>query len=238
MLHTTAPRLFVPASLREDAEISLDPAQAHYVRNVMRMAEGGILRLFNGRDGEYAGRVAKAGKTGVSVACGRPIRAQPPAPSPLSLLFAPIRKNHMDFMIEKAVELGVTALHPVITAHTQTRHINAERLRAQITEAAEQCERLDIPALHEPAELRAKLARWDGAQAIHFAAERLADAPLLSQAQGASAFLIGPEGGFSPGETAFISGLPFVEAVSLGPRILKADTAALVCLTLARRSGA
>lgn len=234
----TVPRLYVSAPLAEAARISLTTAQAHYVRNVMRIGEGESLRLFNGADGEYAARIEIVGKAGVIAICGVQIRAQPSAVAPLSLLFAPIRKNRMDFTIEKAVELGVTALHPVLTAHTQVRSLNCERLRAQIVEAAEQCGRLDIPVLHEPVELKAKMTKWDAAQVIYFAAERIPEAPLLSQNHEASAFLIGPEGGFNEQETAFMTALPFVRPVSLGARILRADTAALVCLALARRSGA
>ncbi len=234
----SVPRLYVAAPLSEGAKVPLEEAQAHYVRNVMRMGEGAVLRLFNGKDGEYLARVELAGKNKAAASCGERIRKQPAHNLPLALLFAPIRKNHMDFTIEKAVELGVTALHPVLTAHTQVRNLNLERIFAQIVEAAEQCGRLDLPVLHEPVDLKAKLVRWDGAQIIHFAAERLADAPQLSQTHEASAFLIGPEGGFSEEETDYISGLAFVRPVHLGPRILRADTAALVCLALARRSGA
>ncbi|MCC6598708.1 MAG: 16S rRNA (uracil(1498)-N(3))-methyltransferase [Alphaproteobacteria bacterium] len=234
----TAPRIYVSSPLSADVRVSLEAPQAHYIRNVMRLESGGVLRLFNGADGEYTARIDTLGKAGGALVCLKKIREQPVSIQALSLVFAPIRKHRMDFMIEKAVELGVTALHPVLTAHTQMRVFNEERVRAQMIEAAEQCGRLDIPVLHKPVDLKLKMVQWDAAQIIHFAAERLADAPLLSQKQEAAAFLIGPEGGFDEQETDFLRNLPFIRPVSLGTRILRADTAALFCLTLARRSGA
>jgi len=230
----TAPRLYVAAPLAERALVSADSAQAHYVLHVLRIKDGGTVRLFNGRDGEYIGTCRIVSKQKLEWMCGAQLRTQSEEIRPLHLLFAPIQKNRMDFLIEKSVELGVTALHPVLTARTQVRQLNRTRIQSQIIEAAEQCERLDIPVLHDPVPLKAKIMPWHETPHIHWAAERVAEAPDILDQQGMNAFLIGPEGGFDAQEQDFLAAQSVIKPISLGRRILRAETAALKCLACAR----
>lgn len=199
----------------------------------MRLAPGGQVRAFNGRDGEWLGAIDDLGKKGGSVVLREQILKQPVGGRRVCLLFAPIRKQRLDFLIEKAVELGVTDLCPVITARTENRFLKSERMEAQIIEAAEQCERLTLPTLHAVQSLERVLRAWEGPD-IHAALERR-DLPLLESAElGADcAFLIGPEGGFDEVEVALMCRLPCLKAISLGDAILRAETAALYCLSLA-----
>jgi len=190
------------------------------------------VRLFNGRDGEWAARIEGFGKGWCSLAVTDRTRAQTQGPQRW-LLFAPIKRARQDFLVEKATELGVTRLQPVLTARTEVRRVNAERLRATTREAAEQCERLDLPQIAEARDLDAVLAGLDGGIRVLLCAER-ADAPPVWQAAGSRpgglAALVGPEGGFTPQELDRLRQLPFVVPVSLGPRILRAETAALAVL--------
>ncbi len=230
-----APRLYVSADLRAGASVVLPEPQAHYLKNVMRAEAGDDVRLFNGRDGEWHGVIDTLDKKKAILALQSQIRPQPPARRAVHLLFAPIKKARMEWLIEKSVELGATDLHPVITNHTEVRDINAERTRAQIVEAAEQCERLDIPQLHDIISLRAKLGSWPQDIPVLIGLER-ADAPALKNAlpaTGPLAFLIGPEGGFSAEEREYPANLPFLKPVSLGPDILRAETAAAYVLVAA-----
>jgi 16S rRNA (uracil1498-N3)-methyltransferase len=229
-----APRLFVTAALAAGQNFALDESQTHYVRNVMRLKEGEHVRCFNGRDGEFAARIDSLSKKSASMLAETKRINQPASTPRIHLLFAPLKKHRMDQVIEKTVELGVTDLHPVITAHTEVREVNAERLSAQMIEAAEQSERLDVPTLHPQADLRAKMAAWDKTLPLFWGAETEKDgAPMLCQALKASAFLIGPVGGFNQNECDFLSKLPFIRPVSLGPRVLRAETASILCMILA-----
>ncbi len=230
-----SPRLYVSADCAAGSSVTLPAPQAHYLKNVMRAPIGSPVRLFNGRDGEWHAAITLLDKKKVVLTLESQIRPQPEPRRPMHLLCAPIKKARMEWLIEKAVELGATDLHPVITHHTEVRDINTERTRAQIVEAAEQCERLDIPALHDIMPLKAKLAIWPQDIPLLIALER-ADAPLLARAvpeTGPLAFLIGPEGGWSAEEREFPGNLPFLKPVSLGPDILRAETAALYTLVAA-----
>lgn len=226
------PRIHVDAPFAASTEISLPEQTHHYLRNVMRLEIGAQLRLFNGQDGEYLGELTTIGKKNAAVTLQQKLKDQPPQGRKVHLLFAPIRKERMDWLVEKAVELGVTDLHPVLTQNTDNHKIKEDRTQAQIIEAAEQCERLDIPTLHAPQDLFKVLATWDKAVPILAAIERI-DAKTLSSAlaQGDCAFLIGPSGGFTIDEKEKLAAKPFVTAVSLGDNILRSETAAVVALS-------
>lgn len=225
-----SPRLFSTLPLTGDV-ISLGKDHAHYLKNVMRLSEGAQLRLFDGHNGEWIGEITNLGKKDVQCSLKEQVKKQPKPPAPIHLLFAPIKKQRMDFMIEKAVELGCTHLHPVLTDHTENRHIKNERLQAQIIEAAEQCERLDIPALRPLTPLKDKIVNWNNTPEILWAAERLQTATKLEQQKAPQAFLIGPEGGFSHNECEILEKTALIKPVTLGNNILRAETAALYCLS-------
>lgn len=230
---TKAPRLYTTAALAKNRPVELETAQAHYLKSVLRLSEGEQIRLFNGQDGEWRATLQAQGKKTATAHPCEQTAAQPENTPALHLLFAPIKKHRMEILIEKAVELGVTDLHPVITAHTEVRKINTERLKAQIVEAAEQCERLDIPKLHNPAPLLQAVNNWSLAFPVYWAAERTEQAENLAGTKNPQAFLIGPEGGFHEDEKRLLSQHEKVRPLSLGPRILRAETASIVCLTRA-----
>lgn len=201
----------------------------------MRRQQGDALRLFNGRDGEWLTTLTAVDKKRAEATPSQCLRPQPPRSREIHLLFAPIKKARMDFLIEKAAELGATHLHPVITSHTEVRQLNEERLRAQLAEAAEQCERLDVPALAPAQKLAALPANWDAAIPVYACIERDETLPLLQSRSlpDKAAFLIGPEGGFAPDEIEMLAKMPFIRPVSLGPVIYRAETTALICLIAA-----
>lgn len=230
------PRLYVDAPLDKDARVALSADQAHYLRNVLRREAGAQIRLFNGKDGEWRGALETPGKRDAAVLLTDQLRQQPAQTRAIHLLFAPIKKTPMEFLVEKAVELGATDLHPVITARTENRNLNESRLRAQIFEAAEQCERLMIPALHTPAPLFDALKKWDEVRPLLACLERAENAPYISEIMpaGPLGILIGPEGGFTPEERERLLALSFVKPVSLGESVLRAETAALKALSLIR----
>ncbi len=227
-------RLFVHDDLAEGAALRLDLAQANYLFGVMRLGTGAPLLVFNGRDGEFAATVTEAGRKDGALAVGERVREQACGPD-LWLLFAPVKKARTDFIVEKAVEMGASRLVPVMTRYTNTERVKLERLRANAVEAAEQCGRLDVPEVAEPVALGALLDGWDPARRLMFCDER-SEAGSLAGAPGEApppwAVLIGPEGGFSEEERDRLRGLDFAVPVSLGPRILRADTAAVAALTL------
>lgn len=232
-----SPRLYVTSDLSAGASIVLPDTQTHYLKNVMRCEPGAAVRLFNGRDGEWHADIATLEKKKATLNLLTQTREQPAPRRAVHLLFAPIKKPRNEWLIEKAVELGVTDLHPVITQHTEIRQLNTERTLAQIIEAAEQCERLDIPTLHDITPLKSKLGAWSKDIPLLVALERT-DAPLLKNAlpdTGPLAFLIGPEGGFSAEERGWPENLPFLKPVSLGPDILRTETAAAYMLVIAQQ---
>jgi 16S rRNA (uracil1498-N3)-methyltransferase len=224
------PRLYVDHELRGGAAIELSDAQAHYLRNVLRRGAGDEVRLFNSGDGEWLAELDISKKSAIA-RLHRQLKKQPDERKETHLLFAPIKKDAMDFLIEKAVELGVTHLHPVLTQNTEVRRVNEERLRAQIIEAAEQCERLTIPALGAVASFSDISSRWNSEIKLYACIERREADPLDGPFSEKSAFLIGPEGGFTEEEIEKLGKLSFVVPVSLGESILRAETAALFCLS-------
>ncbi|MGP1394524.1 MAG: 16S rRNA (uracil(1498)-N(3))-methyltransferase [Inquilinaceae bacterium] len=225
-------RLFVPDPLGVDATVELSAGQAHYLRRVLRLTAGDMVALFNGRDGEWLARCAMRGKT-VAATPLRRVRPQAAGPD-LWLCFAPVKKTATDFIVEKATELGVARLRPVRTQRTETARINLERLTAHVIEAAEQCERLDVPSLSPIVDLAALPSAWPPDRLLLVCAETGTVEPLADVARASAgrpvAFLTGPEGGFAMSELDALGKLPFVRFVGLGPRILRAETAALAVL--------
>jgi 16S rRNA (uracil1498-N3)-methyltransferase len=230
-----AARLYVAPALGDRVAIRLEAAQAHYVNTVLRLGRGDVVALFNGRDGEWLGRIDGFGKGWCSVTLVEQRREQQPEPD-LWLVFAPIKRARIDFLAEKATELGVSDLYPVQTSHTVVGRVNLDRLRANAVEAAEQTERLTVPAVHEPQELAALLARWPAERRLLLCDESGAAAPigevLRETAAARWGVLVGPEGGFAETELDALRKLAFVAPVSLGPRVLRADTAALAALAV------
>jgi len=224
------------AVLAEAAEVPLPPGQAHYLGHVLRRAPGAGVRLFNARDGEWDGEIETLRKERGSVRLTRQVRAPAPEPGPV-LVFAPLKRDATDLVVRMATELGASALLPVLTERSNTQRINAERWHAIAAEAAEQCERLSLPRIAPPRRLADLLGDWPAENPLLAAIER-ADggerqsiAHWRAAAGGALATLqpglaIGPEGGFAPAELALFRSRPFVVPVSLGPRILRAETAA------------
>jgi len=230
-----AQRLFVDAALSEGANVACTPAQANYLRNVLRLGAGDRILLFNGRDGEWRAEVSDAGKRATVLAVQDQIRPQDGG-SDIDYLFAPLKRARLDYMVEKATEMGVARLRPVLTRRTTPERVNLERMRSNAIEAAEQCGILRIPVLHEPQKLERAIAGWDSKRALLFCDEGsdIADplAVLAGLRPGPLGVLIGPEGGFDEGERELLSSQPFVTRISLGPRILRADTAAVAALAL------
>lgn len=226
----TTPRLFVPDTLAEGAELAATPGQAHYLGTVLRQAAGAPLRLFNGRDGEWLARLAAIRKDRATLAVEHRLRPQAPEPD-LWLLFAPLKRDATDFVVEKATELGVAVLQPVLTQRTNTARLNLDRLRAIATEAAEQCERLTVPRMADPLALPHLLAAWPSGRKLLAAIERQ-PAPPPRPPAGPAALLVGPEGGFAPAEVELLRRHTDLDAISLGPRILRAETAVIAGLAL------
>ena len=230
-------RLHVDAPLSTGARIEASPDQANYLLNVLRMRERDPVLLFNGRDGEWRAAVAEARKRRCVLEVVEQTRAQTPLPD-LHYLFAPLKHARLDYMVQKAVEMGASVLQPVLTRHTQVARVNLERMRANAVEAAEQCGVLSLAEVREPLALEALLGGWEAAQGprrLVFCDEDAEGDPLRrleSLPRGPLALLIGPEGGFAGEERARLKTLPFVTAISLGPRILRADTAAVAALAI------
>jgi 16S rRNA (uracil1498-N3)-methyltransferase len=228
-------RLFVPEALAPRAALDASAEQSHYLSNVLRMGEGAELLVFNGRDGEFLARIVARGRKGVRLEVAELTRPQPDAAT-LLYCFAPLKRERLDYLVQKAVEMGAGRLQPVITQHTQMGKINSERLRANIVEAAEQCGVLAIPELEEARRLDAMLAEWEPGRRLIFCDEACGThnpmAILESIRESRLGLLVGPEGGFSEAERKMLKRLPFVTAIPLGPRILRADTAAVAALAL------
>lgn len=225
------PRLYVETSCTDGASITLTDTQAHYLRNVLRKQAGDHIRLFNGRDGEYLAQLSELGKKTAECNCIKQLKPQPKSTHQVHLIFSPIKKHRQDILIEKAVELGATDLHPVFMDHTQGKHFNTERTHAQIIEAAEQCERFIIPTLHAPQSLQTCISNWNTAIPMYWATERGAGKSIKDLNAANSAFLIGPEGGFSEDENNFLLKQNQVTPITLGETIYRVETAVIICLT-------
>jgi 16S rRNA (uracil1498-N3)-methyltransferase len=237
MAQRRAPRLHLIAGLAAGREIELEPARAHYLRSVLRLGPGAAVAVFNAEDGEWLCRIAGIGKNGARLTAERRLRSPEPGGEPdLWLLFAPIKRARLDWLVEKATELGVAALLPVWTAHTQVERVNLDRLRAHAVEAAEQSERLSVPELRAPERLGRLLATWTGARRLVVCDESGAGEPISDAAArlppGPVALLVGPEGGFDETELDAIGKLSFVTRVGLGPRVLRGETAALAAVAV------
>lgn len=236
----TSERLFVEAALAAGASVDISDAQANYLLNVLRMKAGAQLLLFNGLDGEWRAEITAVRKRGCVLTVREQTRLQTSGPD-IQYLFAPLKHARLDYMVQKAVELGVARLTPVLTRRTVPDRVNLERMRANAIEAAEQCGVLRLPQVDAPVPLERALNAWDESRTLVFCDE---DAPvadplaaLARLKRGAPvAVLIGPEGGFTEEERQLVGARPFVVAISMGPRIMRADTAAVAALTLVNAS--
>ena len=223
------PRLFIEGRLEAGAEIGLEGGQVHYLATVLRLDRGAELRLLDDQTGEWAAEVADVGRRRVSVRVGAMIRGREETPD-LWLLTAPIKPDRFEWIVEKATELGVRRIVPVLTERTNHARLKPERLRAHMVEAAEQCGRTALPELAGAVKLPALLAEWDPARQLLFADEEGGAAMDALKPATPAAILIGPEGGFSPTERAAVLALPQARRLALGPRILRADTAVVAAI--------
>ncbi len=227
-------RLYIDQPLALDAMVEPTSAQTHYLLNVLRMGEGTRVLIFNGRDGEWRARLTVSKKRVILTPLE--ITRPQPAKSDLHFLFAPLKVGRMDYLVQKAVEMGAGVLQPVMTQHVQGKIGNLEKIRANALEAAEQCGILSLPEVHEPVRLGALLENWRKERALIYCDEGESGqnpVPILSGIQKKRlALLVGPEGGFSDEERKLLRGLDFVTPIPLGPRILRADTAAVAALAV------
>lgn len=234
-MRKTSIRLFVETPLSAALRFDCSPAQANYLKNVLRLGPGADVLVFDGRNGEWLARVAAAGKGAVSLEVLSRTRPQVAGPD-LHLLFAPLKRARLDYVAQKATELGVSAIRPVMTRRTVAGRVRTDRLRANAIEAAEQCGVLRVPEIFEPAPLDRVLKEWDPGRRLVFCDESAPVAsPLEALAKldaGPLAVLIGPEGGFDPAEREWLIRQPCALAISLGPRVMRADTAAVAALSL------
>lgn len=229
-------RLYVDAPLAAGAVVEPAEGQVHYLGTVMRAKAGEGVALFNGRDGEWASEIVEITKKRAALRVIEQMRPQEAeSDADLWLVFAPVKKQGTDMIVEKATELGVSMIWPVLTRFTNAARVNVERLRANATEAAEQCERLSVPGVREPAKLERLLDEWDRGRTLFVLDETGGGAPvtdvLSTCGSGPSAFLVGPEGGFAKSELDLLRRSSFVTHINLGPRILRAETAAVAGLT-------
>ncbi|CDM56585.1 MULTISPECIES: 16S rRNA (uracil(1498)-N(3))-methyltransferase [Rhizobium] len=232
-------RLFVEAPLGAGATVETTADHFNYLANVLRMAEGAELLVFNGRDGEWKARLSFPTRKRIVLIAEEQTRPQP-APSDLHYLFAPLKVGRLDYLVQKAVEMGAGILRPVMTQHVQGKITNRDKLKANVIEAAEQCGILDIPDVAEPVKLFDLLDTWPGDRRIIYCDEGDAGQNPLPLLSGISerklALLVGPEGGFSEEERGRLRSLDFITAIPLGPRILRADTAAVAAMAVIQAS--
>ena len=228
-------RLFVPQPMVPGGAVDPDPQQAHYLLNVLRLKPGSQLLVFNGMDGEWLAETAEVSRKEIRLSLMMQVRPQP-GPSDLLYCFAPLKQGRLDYMVQKAVEMGAGKLQPVITQHTQMSTIGVERIRANAIEAAEQCGILAIPEIAEPVKLDRLIWEWEHGRRLIFCdegADSNNPAPALAAIEERRlGLLIGPEGGFSDEERRMLRALPYVTPIPLGPRILRADTAAVAALAV------
>jgi 16S rRNA (uracil1498-N3)-methyltransferase len=228
------PRLFVKNALETGQGVEMETEQVHYLQRVLRIKHGDVVRLFNGRQGEWKATVSLLAKRDVTLTVQEQTRKPQPEPA-LWLCAAPIKKAHFEYMIEKATELGISDFQPILTSRTQIREINPDRCRAIAIEAAEQSDRLTIPEIHNPATLNDLAAKWSSTHNLIVCAEWGKATPVTQAIQTMqvqeTAILIGPEGGFAADELEKLRSIQKAHFVRLGPRILRADTAAIAALT-------
>ncbi len=230
-----AQRLFVPDDLGAGGVVALGRDQANYLVNVLRLHDGAGVHIFNGRDGEWLARLRREGRRDASLVIDVRTRVQAGGPD-LHYLFAPLKRSRLDYMVQKATELGAARLSPVLTRHTMAERVNLDRMRANVIEAAEQCGILRVPEVTDPMPIAKALATFESTRTLVFCDE---DAPVTSPidalakvARGPVAVLIGPEGGFAPDERERLVAMPNVVRLALGPRIMRADTAAVAAMAL------
>ncbi|MDR3495422.1 MAG: 16S rRNA (uracil(1498)-N(3))-methyltransferase [Ancalomicrobiaceae bacterium] len=231
-------RLYIDADLDRDGRIEPSREQANYLLNVLRLEAGDAILVFNGRDGEWRAEIAEVGRKTCTLVLTDRIRDQTPA-ADLVYLFAPLKMARLDYMVQKAVEMGAGTIRPVITRHTQVTRVNLERMQANVIEASEQCGILAVPAVKPPIDLVRLLETWEaiepGRRLIFCDEGEESDNPLealTKLGRGPLAVLIGPEGGFAEDERALLRGYAFVTPIPLGPRVLRADTAAVAALAV------
>jgi 16S rRNA (uracil1498-N3)-methyltransferase len=228
-------RIYLDTPLAAGQVVSFDRTQANYLLNVLRLKDGDAVLLFNGRDGEWQARLAETGKRALTGVIGERLREQP-RPSDLHFLFAPLKHARLDYLVQKAVEMGASRLQPVITRHTQVARVNLDRMRANVIEAAQQCGILSLPEVADPVAFKAAVGQAD--RLLVFCDEDaevkdpVAALATAARARRPLAVLIGPEGGFAEEERDALLQRPNVVRIALGPRILRADTAAVAALAL------
>ncbi len=230
----TTPRLNIEETLSAAREIVLTREQAHYLTGVLRLGAGDAVRAFNGRDGEWLSYLATVSKKSVSLRCEKLV-AEAKLPPDIDYIFAPLKHARLDYVVQKATELGARRLRPVMTSRTVAERVNLDRMRANVIEAAEQCNLVHVPEVLEPEKLEKILATWEKGRSLVYCDETKADVnPLesLRTLKTPSAVLVGPEGGFTDDEKKLLKSQSFVVPISLGPRIMRADTAAIAALTL------
>ena len=230
----TTPRLHVAEALGAGTELSLGPEQSHYLAHVLRLVPGDAVSLFNNESGEVLAYITTVAKKSVSLRCERQVHAVLPPPD-IDYVFAPLKHQRLDYLVQKATELGARRLQPMITARTIAERVNLDRMRANVIEAAEQCNLVFVPEVLEPKTFVKLLKSWDQNRAIIFCDETATTADprqVLAALKPPAAVFVGPEGGFTGEERTLLKSMPHVVAISLGPRIMRADTAAVAALAL------
>ena len=230
----TTPRLHLDAALAANAEIALEREQSHYLVNVLRHGPGDPVQIFNSTDGEWLAYITDATKKSVRIRIEKKLNDATPPPD-IDYLFAPIKHQRLDYLVQKATELGARRLRPIITSRTIAERVNLDRMRANVIEAAEQCNLVFLPEVLEPQKFDAVLKAWDPSRTLIFCDETANVSDPLQALEGLKpplAVCVGPEGGFTEDERKHLESLPFVTAIKLGPRIMRADTVAIAALSL------
>lgn len=232
----SAPRLYLDLPFEPGAALALDKARQNYLGNVLRLSEGGTVLIFNGRQGEWTARVVNAGRRQIALVVDQIVRPQVPA-GDLHYVFAPLKHARLDYVVQKAVEMGASHLRPVQTRRTQVTRVNGDRMRSNVIEAAEQCGLLALPQVNDLEGLSTVLETWPEDRLLVFCDEDADGDPLAALPEPGTdkrslGVLIGPEGGFDPAERESLLAHPSTVRISLGPRILRADTAAVAALAL------
>lgn len=230
----TTPRLHVTEALDDGTDLTLGPEQSHYLAHVLRLTSGDAVRLFNNESGEVLAYITTVAKKAVSLRCERQVHAVLPPPD-IDYVFAPLKHQRLDYLVQKATELGARRLQPMITARTVAERVNLDRMRANVIEAAEQCNLVFVPEVLEPKTFASLMKSWDQNRAIIFCDETATSADprvALGNSKPPAAVFVGPEGGFTEEERATLKSMPNVAIISLGPRIMRADTAAVAALAI------